>query len=160
MVRKKIFSTKPTRARLNKNLLYRHDKPNEPTKDRPLSFQSAGATLLYSLWFCLYSSIMRSGPYVVSHVQCTLLYNPMCVPLIIHDFVKVRNMCVMTLRVFTEYAINSVYISAGWMNWLAGILQMTFAMKLTRPTTVCWYAVQCLLLRGGGGGGGSAGDKC
>jgi hypothetical protein len=60
--------------------------------------QSAGATLLYSLWFCLYSSIMRSGPYVVSHVQCTLLYNPMCLPLIIHDFVKVRNMCVMTLR--------------------------------------------------------------
>ncbi len=36
-MRKKIFCTGPTRA-ANKNLLYWHDKPNEPTEKGPLSF--------------------------------------------------------------------------------------------------------------------------
>jgi hypothetical protein len=36
-VRKKIFSTGPTRAaEAEKNLLYRHDKPYELTKEGPL----------------------------------------------------------------------------------------------------------------------------
>jgi hypothetical protein len=35
----KIFCTGPTRAaNAEKNLLYRHEKPNEPTKKGPLSF--------------------------------------------------------------------------------------------------------------------------
>jgi hypothetical protein len=49
-------------AKAEQKLLYRHDKPNEPTKKGPLSFvlfesphspqfqQSAGATHLQSLW--------------------------------------------------------------------------------------------------------------
>ncbi len=51
MVRKNILYG-AGKSRQNKNLLYRHDKPNEPTREGPLSFrlhspqfhQSAGAT--------------------------------------------------------------------------------------------------------------------
>jgi hypothetical protein len=36
---KKLFCTGPTRAaKAEQNIFYRHDKPNEPTKDGPLSF--------------------------------------------------------------------------------------------------------------------------
>jgi hypothetical protein len=51
-----------------KNLLYRHGKPHEPTKEGPLSFvllespftsvstvSAAGATPLKSLWFLLFT---------------------------------------------------------------------------------------------------------
>ncbi len=61
MVKKKYFVLgQLEQPRQDKNWLYRHDKPNEPAKEGPLSFelfelpftsiqQSQGATTLYSL---------------------------------------------------------------------------------------------------------------
>jgi hypothetical protein len=42
--------------RQNKNLLYRHDKPNEPTKKEPLSF------VLFELSFTSVSTVSRGRP--------------------------------------------------------------------------------------------------
>ncbi len=61
-------------AKAEQKLLYRHDKPNEPTKKGPLSFvlfesphspqfqQSAGATHLQSLW-CSQCNAVNKGVY-------------------------------------------------------------------------------------------------
>jgi hypothetical protein len=55
-VRKIIFGTGLTRAaKAGKNLLYRHEEPNEPTKERPLSF------VLFKSPFTSVSSVSR-GP--------------------------------------------------------------------------------------------------
>ncbi len=50
VVRKKIFCTghRLEQPRQNKNLLYRHDKPNEPTKKGPLSFVLFESTLNFN----------------------------------------------------------------------------------------------------------------
>jgi hypothetical protein len=42
--------------RQNKNLLYRHDKPNEPTMDGPLSF------VLFESPFTSVSTVSRGNP--------------------------------------------------------------------------------------------------
>jgi hypothetical protein len=56
-VRKKIFCTGPTeQLRQNKNLLYRHDKPNEPTKKGHLSF------VLFESPFTSVSTVSRGHP--------------------------------------------------------------------------------------------------
>jgi hypothetical protein len=46
--------------RLNKNLMYRHDKPKEPTKERPLSF------VLFESPFVLVSTVSMGHPSLVS----------------------------------------------------------------------------------------------
>jgi hypothetical protein len=52
-----IFCTGMTRvAKAEKNILYRHDKPNEPTKEGPLSF------LLFESPFTPVSIISRGHP--------------------------------------------------------------------------------------------------
>jgi hypothetical protein len=48
--------------RLDKNLLYRHDKPNKPTKERPLSFA------LFESPFTSVSTVNRGQPSLVSQV--------------------------------------------------------------------------------------------
>jgi hypothetical protein len=42
--------------RQNKNILYRHDKPNEPTKEKPLSF------VLFEFSFTSVSTVRRATP--------------------------------------------------------------------------------------------------
>ncbi len=46
--------------RQNENLLYQHDKPNEPTKEGPLSF------VLFELPFTWVSTVSRGHPSLVS----------------------------------------------------------------------------------------------
>jgi hypothetical protein len=63
MLRKKIFSNGPTKAAQDKNLLYRHDEPNEPTMVRPLSY------VLYESPFASVSTVCRGHPSLVSLVK-------------------------------------------------------------------------------------------
>jgi hypothetical protein len=49
-------------TRLTKNLFYRHDKPNEPTKEVPLSF------VLFESPFISISKVSRGNPSLVSLV--------------------------------------------------------------------------------------------
>jgi hypothetical protein len=57
MVRKKIFSILPTIAdEAEKNLLYRHDKLYELTKEGPLSL------VLFESIFILFSTVSRGHP--------------------------------------------------------------------------------------------------
>jgi hypothetical protein len=54
---KKIFFTRPTTAvKAEKNLLYRLDKPYEPTKEEPLSF------VLVEFPFTSISTVSRGHP--------------------------------------------------------------------------------------------------
>ncbi len=53
-------------SRQNKNLLYRHDKLNEPTKTRPLSF------VLFESPFTSVSTVSRGHPALVSMGSATL----------------------------------------------------------------------------------------
>jgi hypothetical protein len=61
MMRKKIFCTGLTteKPRQNKNLFYRHDEPNEPTKEGPLSF------VLFESPFISVSTVSRGHPSLV-----------------------------------------------------------------------------------------------
>jgi hypothetical protein len=57
----KIFCTGMTRAaKAEKNILYRHDNPNEPTKEGPLSF------VLSESPFTSVSTISRGHPSLVT----------------------------------------------------------------------------------------------
>ncbi len=62
---KNIFCTGPTRAAKagQKSLLYRHDKPNEPLKEGPLSF------VLFKSPFTSISKVSRGHPSLVSLVD-------------------------------------------------------------------------------------------
>jgi hypothetical protein len=56
-LRKKIFSTLPTRAaEAERNLFYRHDKSNELTKEGPLSL------VLFESTFISVSTVSRGHP--------------------------------------------------------------------------------------------------
>jgi hypothetical protein len=62
-VREKFFVLgRQEQPRQNKNLLYRHYKPNEPTKKRPLSF------VLFESLFTSVSTVSRGQPSLVSLV--------------------------------------------------------------------------------------------
>jgi hypothetical protein len=67
---KKIFYTigRLEQPRQDKNLLYRHKEPNEPTKEGPLSF------LLFESLFASVSTVSRGHPSLVSlvHSSCSL----------------------------------------------------------------------------------------
>jgi hypothetical protein len=70
-----VFCTGPTRAaRLNKNLVYRQDKPNESTKEVPLLF------VLFESPFTLVSSVSRCHTSLVSLVLGAV--NTMCLGII------------------------------------------------------------------------------
>jgi hypothetical protein len=60
-MRKKIYCSGPTieHPRQDKNLLYRHDKPDEPTKEGPLSF------VLFESPFTPVSTVSRGQPSLI-----------------------------------------------------------------------------------------------
>jgi hypothetical protein len=58
--KKYLFLGRLEQPRQNKNLLYRHDKPNEPTKKGPLSF------VLFESPFTSVSTVSRGRPSLVS----------------------------------------------------------------------------------------------
>ncbi len=61
MVRKKNILHSPTRAaKAGQKYLYRHDKPDKPTKDGPLSF------VLFESPFTSVSTVSRDHPSLVS----------------------------------------------------------------------------------------------
>ncbi len=64
----KIFCTE--QPRLNKNLLYRHDKPNERTKEGPLPFVLFESP--FSAYFLFYSSFLISPKLSFSYFVCFL----------------------------------------------------------------------------------------
>jgi hypothetical protein len=68
-MRKTVFFIRPTKEqpRLNKNLLYRQDKPIEQTKEEPLSF------VLFEYPFTSVSTVSRGHPSLVSLVITNLL---------------------------------------------------------------------------------------
>jgi hypothetical protein len=66
--------------RLNKNLLYRHDKPNEPTKEGPLLI------VLFESPFTSVSTVSRGHPSLVSldiHMRLKFSIVPLKVPVLL-----------------------------------------------------------------------------